>query len=178
MPDAVDLIKDHMKDRRPKFNLFPYLWEQFDISDLGIFVENWELVKFLDDGLSLNEQTNRIPKDKGGIYVYIIRNPNLPQLANYLMYIGKATRSIANSLYVRIYSYYNKFKNGTESRPYIEILMKNWAKYIYIAYIAIDGDNRIDELETRLISTILPPCNHEIPNKDVRKALVGIDAFN
>jgi hypothetical protein len=59
----------------------------------------------MDADKELSDETNRIPNDCGGIYVYVIVSPIIPDGGDYLMYIGKATKTESENLRARIRTY-------------------------------------------------------------------------
>ena len=117
----------------------------------------------------MNPSMNDIPGDKGGIYLFYARSGIIPLNAN-LMYIGRAKITDHQNLKKRVREYYNP-----KNRPRINILIQLWGTYLYVKYLPLEDNRIIEELEKRLINSILPPFNNEIPDKTVRDAVNAFD---
>lgn len=103
------------------------------------------------------EKTSKefIPKDKGGVYTFIIR----PGVANhpdssFLLYVGKA-----KSLQERFLSYFAEKKRVKGGRNHIKHMLRRWEGYIWFCYAPIDDSERIEEVEDDLISALVPAEN-------------------
>ncbi len=90
---------------RMTFILSPELWEKFNLEGINVDYSKWARVKMMDADKELSDETNRIPNDCGGIYVYVIVSPIIPDGGDYLMYIGKATKTESENLRARIRTY-------------------------------------------------------------------------
>jgi len=120
MYDFAEKIKLH----EVEFELVPELWERFRCDGIDLNCITWNETKFLsDDGRTLNEGMNLLPNDKGGIYIFYVKCGILPNISNYLMYIGKADITERNSLRVRCKKYFGEYKSK-EGRPKIQRLVQ------------------------------------------------------
>lgn len=156
------------------FKLYPKLWTEFVINRRELDLLDWTEFKFLnEDGNDFSDQVKNIPNDSGGIYVFIIKNPVLPGVSDYLAYIGRARFTEKHNLRVRCRRYLTQYLNENE-RPKITRLMNYYKDHLYIRYAKVDNNDFIDLLESELINSILPPFNDKIPKKKIRQ---GIDAF-
>ena len=51
-------------------------------------VTNWSSeIKYLNDG-KISDEIRNMPKDKGGLYMFYLKGPNLPFAEYYILYIG------------------------------------------------------------------------------------------
>lgn len=158
------------------FVMVPSYWEDFEVSDLPVDISQWECIKMFDEHCAdLNTQITNIPTQYGGIYVYVIRPPVIPSCGEYIMYVGKATKTPNENLRNRVRSY--KVELGPKyKRDKIHRLFKKWGRYLYVRYLPIsECAATITELEDRLIAALTPPCNPQIRNKGVKNA---VKAFN
>ena len=58
------------------------------------------------------------------------------------------------------------------TRERLHRLFAKWGPYVHVHYLPIDEDKEtIQELETRLIATMIPPCNADIQAKSVKRAV-------
>jgi len=150
------------------FMLNTTLWDSFDTNVLGIISspQSWNEVKMLAPNGKKNPQLNTIPNDRGGIYLLIIKSGILSESHIYLMYIGRAHRTATHNLRKRCSRYPREKK-----RPKIKRLIEQWGQYLYIRYLPLDDDATIDAVERELVKKIQPPCNDDIPDKEIRDAV-------
>lgn len=142
------------------------LWDRCDQGIIESINTNWSEVKFLDYvNNSLHTSMDLLPNDKGGIYVFIAKPNIIPDSHLYILYIGRSRKTQNQNLRKRCSEY---VKDG---RPKILRMIRNWGKYLYIRYLPLDDNSVIEELEKRLINAILPPCNDQIPDKEIREAV-------
>ncbi|OMF34935.1 hypothetical protein [Paenibacillus peoriae] len=165
--DEVDLI-DKMKNTEIKFKLCPELWnkEELDWSEFTFFEK-----KFLnDDVTAMHQSMDDIPSNTGGIYLFFIRPGIIPNF-DYLVYIGRAQYTSGQNLKKRCRSYFQKYP---KERPKINWMIREWGPYLHIKYIELTDNDTIKDLEKKLINSLIPPFNDEIPNKTIKRA---VDAF-
>ena len=176
MATLYDPVQCDLESFQNTYVMGPELWEKFNIDDLEISIANWGCVKMMDDqGVGLNEQTATIPNASGGIYVYIIRPPVIPGCGEYIMYIGKATKTPNENLRRRVRAYKEQFDDDY-TRDKVHRLFFKWGKYVYVRYLPVESTpERIGILEDRLIAALTPPCNPDIRIKSVKRA---VKAFN
>lgn len=145
------------------FILDPHLWDKCGQEIIDSINTTWSEVKFLDESTyTLHESMGFLPNDKGGIYIFIAKPNIIPGSHLYIFYIGRSLITKSQNLRKRCSEYYK------DKRPKVSRMIKNWGKYLYIRYLPLDDNDFISELEKTLINSILPPCNDEIPNKEIK----------
>lgn len=155
-----------ISDSKIHFILHPHLWDKCNQEIIDSIDTCWNEVKFLDDGNNNpHESMDSLPNDKGGIYVFIVKPNIIPDSHLYIFYIGRSLKTHSQNLRKRCSEYYK------DSRPKISRMIRNWGKYLYIKYLPLDDNKTIEDLEKILINAILPPCNDEIPDKEIRAAV-------
>lgn len=176
MADLYDPVRSDPEAFMNHYVMVPELWEKFDISDLDVDISSWGCAKMLNDsGDDINVQTSSIPTEYGGIYVYVIRPPVIPACGEYIMYVGKATKTHSENLRRRVRSYKSQIK-GDYERDKIHRMFYKWGDYIYVRYLPVPaGTDVIGPLEDRLIAALNPPCNPDIRIRSVKRA---VKAFN
>jgi hypothetical protein len=171
METLYDPVKDDLENFQNEFLMSSELWDKFNLEGLDVDFSKWKRVKFMSDSGDLHNDISKIPNQYGGIYVYVIVPPIIPECGAYIMYVGKATKTSTENLRARVRSYKSTFSEETK-RKKLHRLFKKWGKYVYVYYLPVDisaGD--INTLEERLISAFVPPCNSMIPIKTVRDAV-------
>jgi len=162
--DEIDLIQ-RMKSTNISFKLCPDLWklEGLDWSQVTFHEK-----KFLNnDGTEMHESMEDLPAEVGGIYLFYIR-PNILPNSDYLVYIGRAQFTAGQNLKKRCRSYFQKYPN---ERPKINWMIREWGPHLHIRYIELTNNDTIKDLEKRLINSLVPPFNDEIPNKTIKRAV-------
>jgi len=168
--DAFELA-EHIRLHTQEFKLSTKLWSEFDFRGHDTSSLVWKEIKYLNDSNDgFSDEINELPNDKGGIYMYIVKSPVLPHISDYLVYIGRAQYSANHSLRIRCKKYFNEFLRE-EERPLITKMIAYYKKYLYIKFCPINGNDKIIALEAELINALLPPFNHEIPEKKIRAAV-------
>lgn len=171
MATLYDPVKINLQIHTNNFLLSPELWERFNISDLHINYDEWQCAKMINEDGNLNEETSLIPTEYGGIYVYVIRPPVIPNCGEYIMYIGRAQKTDGYNLRTRVRSYKKEFNDDFE-REKLHRLFDQWGQYVYVRYLPVKSTNEeIKILEERLISSFAPQCNAQIPIKTVKQAV-------
>lgn len=174
METLYDPVKTDLQSFSNHFLLSPELWEKFNVSDLHINYDDWKCAKMMNDDGELHEQTLDISSEYGGIYIYVIRPPVIPQCGEYIMYIGRALKKQRYNLKVRVRSYKKQF-GDTYDREKLHRLFNQWGDYVYVRYLPVKSTNdEIELLEERLISAFVPQCNADIPIKTVK---IAVNAF-
>ena len=160
MPDMIDLC-DMIKIHELPFVLNPdNSWQSFDKDKFGSIISNtWYEEKFLDDATgSLNDNLTSLPKDKGGIYIFVAKPNIIPDTHMYILYVGRALSTDSQNLRKRVKTYIK------DTRPRVEKMRKKWGNYLYIKYLPLSDNRMIEELEKELIRVIYPPCNIDYPD--------------
>ncbi|RGI47114.1 MULTISPECIES: GIY-YIG nuclease family protein [unclassified Roseburia] len=172
MGTLYDLVESDLMSYKVNFILSPELWDKFDLEGIDVDYSKWDRAKMIGDDGGISSETNRIPKDCGGIYVYTIVSSIIPNGGNYLMYIGKATKTETENLRARVRSYKKQF-GDKYNRSKLHSLFTKWGDYVYVYYLPMSSTSKdITELEDRLIAAYgRPPCNKEILIKTVKDAV-------
>ncbi len=163
----LDLIRsqDEASSYQQEFILWPTRWENYPAP----IPLNWKSVKF--------EEKNRttIP-EKQGIYAFFVE----PQVADfqtnaYLMYVGETGQDSQNNLRARFGQYFSYKRNEDSDRPHIHRLLNKWDGYLYFYYAEIPHNTmNLDELETMLLDTFLPPYNRRDFSAEVGQIIRGL----
>lgn len=172
MGTLYDPVERDLMSYKVNFILSPELWDKFDLEGIDVDYSKWDRAKMIGDDGGISSETNRIPKDCGGIYVYTIVSSIIPNGGNYLMYIGKATKTETENLRARVRSYKKQF-GDKYNRSKLHSLFTKWGDYVYVYYLPMSSTSKdITELEDRLIAAYgRPPCNKEILIKTVKDAV-------
>lgn len=172
MGTLYDPVESDLMSYKQTFILSPELWRKFDLKGINVDYSKWARVKMIGDDGNISSETNMIPKDCGGIYVYSIVSSIVPNGGNYLMYIGKATKTRNENLRARVRSYKKQFGDNY-NRSKLHGLFTKWGEYVYVYYLPMRSTAKdITELEDRLIAAYgRPPCNKEILIKSVKDAV-------
>lgn len=137
----------------------------FNINDI-----QWNEVKFLNEEGKLHEDMNTIPNNTGGIYTFIIKSDVLPEIAAYLVYVGRAQYSgTSQNLKKRCRSYLKDKRLG------IDTMRRTWGQHLYIRYTALNDNELIRDLEDYLIESLLPVYNSAIRDPIIKAAVKSFD---
>jgi hypothetical protein len=172
MASLYDPINYDLKSFQWEFILCPDLWEKFNTNGINVDYSKWTHAKMMDSSGNLNDETKKIPNCCGGIYVYAVVPPVMPECGSYIMYVGKATKTRTENLRARVRSYKYTFSDPIK-RPKLYKLFHWLGQYVYVYYLPMDATiEDIKEMEDRLIATFgLPPCNVEIQIDTVKAAV-------
>lgn len=175
METLYDPVQNDLGSFRRSFILSPELWKKFNLDGINVDYSKWSRVKMMDSNGDLNPDTNLIPSEYGGIYVYAIAPSLIPGCGTYVMYIGKATKTEHENLRVRVRSYKRQF-GDKYNRTKLHILFTRWGDYVYVYYLPMNsGSSDITELEDRLIAAFgRPPCNKDVRIKTVKEAVEAV----
>ncbi len=167
----IDVVQS-LNDMMWRFCLSTELWELYVGEKHDISFDDGIKIPFFDgDSAKLSEEVKKIPNDKGGIYIYVLENPIVPDTGRYIMYVGRALFTKTENLRARVRSHFYQYKRADENELLIR-LYDNWAKYVYLIYIPMDEDNdTIGRIEDELIVTLTPPCNKKYPSVKIKKKL-------
>ena len=169
--EKVDVVKS-VPEMIWNFFLSPELWELYIKESTKVDFNNIAKIPFFDnDSKKLSKEVRAIPNKTGGIYIYIIENPVMPEAGRYIMYIGRALYTKNENLRKRIQDHYYQYSRGDENERLIR-LYDDWAKYVYVLYVPINKTNEeISNIEKELIVSIAPPCNKDYPSVILGKKL-------
>lgn len=157
-----DLIQTLEKYTINQYKMPVFFWDSFKKdSFLEIFNESsWTTFKYFTPNDTINDASDQIPNNCGGIYLFYVSSSVLPIAHKILIYIGRAKLTIHQNLRKRIKEY-QKLLNDYQ-RPYLSLYFKKYRNYLYISYIPISNCD-ISELEAELIKNHMPPCNIQLP---------------
>ena len=178
MESIYGSIESELQSFKISYILAPELWGKFHtegIDDLDF--SKWKRAKMMDEKGFLSDETNEIPSELGGIYLYSIMPNVIPGCGCYIMYIGMASKTPSENLRYRVRSYKKQF--GDEyTRDRIHNLFVRWGKYVYVHYLPVASNKEIiEELEERLIACFVPPCNSDIRDANVKRAVKAFGEF-
>lgn len=157
------------------YKLHPAMWSRYDLSKIKLQLENWTSIKYLnDDGSDFNSEVEKLPNNKGGLYMFSIYCPIIQGRTEYPAYIGRAQLTEGQNLRKRCKEYFQKYFKENE-RPKITTLFKYWAKDIYLSFLVIDENDDVVDYEKKLINSLLLPFNDEIPEKEFKQAIKAFD---
>ncbi len=179
MSSIYDPIKSEIASFKRQFYLVPELWEKFKFDDLNsVDFSQWKRIKLMDDsGHFLESEIKKIPTKYGGIYIYYIKSGVVSEIDGYVMYVGMASKTTNENLRRRVASYKSELGEGY-TRDRIHNLFNRWGKYVYVHYLPIDASKEIiEELETRLIGCLIPPCNADIQDAVVKRKVKAFAEF-
>jgi len=166
--NEIDIVDNSIPISKVEFILNPLFWNDFndDIKNQLHSVPIWDEAKFLDDRGKINPEMSRLPNKAGGIYLFVAKPNLIPNTHSYLMYVGRAHCSNHQNLRKRCREYIK-----VQKRPKITRMINTWGQYLYVRYLPLTDNDLIDDLESEIISKILPPFNDSIPNKQIRNAV-------
>lgn len=135
-------------------------WKTVNLEVQQLVSGHWEFIKFLnDDCTGINKDISKVPNDKGGIYVFLLKPEVIPTLHTYIMYIGRVRKKQGFSLQRRCKEYL------TDNRVKIAYMREMWGEELYFYYFPLEDDALIEQVERELIRVIIPPCNTQIPDQ-------------
>lgn len=167
----LDLATE-LQNHSVHFVLNPSLWNRFkNVKGVDIKKIKWKETKYLNDkNIRLHDSINNINNRVGGIYLFVIKSNILPNTTEYLVYIGRAQLTNTHNLRIRVKKYIKEYISDKD-RPKVGRMMNYWKNYLFLRYIELKDNDTIVEIEKRLINSLLPPFNDEIPDKKTRKAI-------
>lgn len=173
MDQAAFELGEHIKLRELPYKLSPMLWNKWDL-DLDLSFDKWTSIKFLNvNATGFHKSISKVPNDKGGLYLFYVKCKTITGITEYPFYIGRAQLTKGQNLRKRVREYYTKFYRQDE-RPKITKMFNYWSKELYLAFIEIEENDEIIDLEKKIINSLLLPLNDKIPDK---KLSDGVAAF-
>lgn len=160
MSEINDMCALDIQTHRLNFILNPHnIWQSYNENLRQITESNtWKEIKFLnDDASSLNSDINTVPKDCGGVYVFVLKGGIIPDIHMYIMYIGRVQFTVNQNLNKRLHEYLH------DTRPKIRQMREVWGRDLFIRYLPLNDNSIIKELENELLRVIIPPCNEVYP---------------
>ena len=123
-----------LNNKTVAYSLSRETWFKFDFPDLGVDISfsNWESIKYLNDaGDDLNEDTNAIPNESGGLYLFYVNCEVLSNMTCFPFYIGRAKFTDSQNLRKRVRSYFQKYIKSLE-RPKITKMLNYWKEDLWL----------------------------------------------
>ena len=107
-------------------------WETISDEVREAISAEWQHIKFMNpDGTDINDDISKVPNDRGGVYLFLLKPDIIKGLHRYIMYIGRAKRKKAFSLRKRCVSYIK------DTRPSIAMMRELWGEYLYFFYLLL-----------------------------------------
>lgn len=161
---AFNLGKE-INNKKVLYRLHQPLWT-INLEGLDMSKENWITIKYLNDvGTGLNDQIANVPNNRGGIYMFQIFSPIIPGITEFPVYIGRVQLTDHQNLRKRVREYFK------DERPQIEKMINTWGNELYLSYMILDDNQKIIDLEEKLINSLLLPFNDKIPDKQIYAAI-------
>lgn len=160
MDEIHDMCALDIKTHKINFILNPKnIWQSFNEQLRKVTeTKEWREIKFLnDDASGLNPDIKTVPKNCGGVYVFLVKGAIIPDIHVYIMYVGRVQFTNKQNLRKRLREYLN------DNRPKIRQMRELWGHYLFIRYLPLSDNSLINELEEELIRVIIPPCNDVYP---------------
>jgi hypothetical protein len=163
MPDTIDVVDCYkLGGYKLYFELIPLAWQGFNLNQYAN--NNWSKFKYLNDNCSdINTLINNVPNNIGGIYIFYVCGNVIPDIHNYIVYIGRAQHTVGQNLRKRCKEYWQKYTAKSETRMKIELMMKLYRDVLHIMFLPLDDNENIIQLEAELVKAIRPPFNDDIP---------------
>lgn len=130
-----------------EMHLWPFLWKGYNVRQ----TLRWQDVRFG------KHSRNKVPS-RPGVYAFIVR----PSIANlhigYLMYIGRARKSLRT----RFGEYLTSERNPYKGRPRMATLLHQYEGYLQFRYATLVSPATVTRIERKLIRAFLPPVNEQV----------------
>ena len=161
--------------RKLSYVIHSKIWNKFPIIARDISFKNWNSIKYLNsDGSDYSDDIELVPNNIGGLYLFYVRCPLIVGITEFPFYIGRAQLTNGQNLRKRVKEYFSHFKSDTE-RPKLTKMFKYWGSELYLAFIPLDDNDDIIDIERVLVNSLLLPMNDLIPEKEIKQA---VKAFN
>lgn len=167
---AFDL-GEHINLRKVTYTVSSLVWKKYVVPGIDISFSRWASIKYLNEsGDDYHDDILKVPNDKGGIYLFYAKCPIIPGITEYPFYIGRAKLTEKQNLRKRVKEYYSQYKREVD-RPKIKFMFKYWAEELHLAFLPLNENEQIVDLEKTLINSLLLPMNDQIPDKEIRDAI-------
>lgn len=164
-------LGEEIELRKVEYKLHSDLWGKFSFPGLDLEFSNWTKIKYLNASADAFEiDIENIPDNHGGLYLFYVKCKVISGITEYPLYIGRAQKTQTQNLRKRVKEYFQHYSKDNE-RPRVTRMFKYWAKDLYLAYIIIDENDEIMDLEKQLINSLLLPMNTEIPDAEIKQAI-------
>lgn len=171
MNDSAFLLGEELKLRKVEYKLHRKLWNQFIFPNLDISFKNWVKIKYLNTMANdLHGDVENVPSTTGGLYMFYVKCEIISGITEYPLYVGRAQYTAHQNLKKRVKEYFQKYAKNNE-RPKITRMFKYWDRELHLAYITLEENEGINELEKELINSLLFPMNTKIPDTNISQAI-------
>jgi len=171
MNDSAFLLGEELELRKVEYKLHRAIWNQFNFQNLDLKFENWVKIKYLNaNANALDGQVENVPNGTGGLYMFYVKCEIISGITEYPLYVGRAQYTEHQNLRKRVKEYFQKYSKNNE-RPRITKMFKYWASDLYLAYIPLEENEGINELEKQFINSLLLPMNTRIPDTEISQAI-------
>lgn len=171
MNDSAFLLGEELELRKVEYIFHRDLWNQFNFPELDLSFENWIKIKYLNaDANAVNAEVENVPNNSGGLYMFYVKCEIISGITEYPLYVGRAQFTEHQDLRKRVKEYFQKYARNNE-RPRITKMFKYWASDLHLAYLPLDENDGINELEKQFINSLLLPMNTKIPNMEISQAI-------
>lgn len=175
MNDSAFNLGEEISLKTLKYKLHQTLWLKYDLSTIDLELPKWTTIKYLNEtGTDFHSDIELLPNDSGGLYMFSINCPVIPGRTEFPVYIGRAQFTDNQNLRKRCREYFTKYSR-TDERPKITRMFKYWAKELYLSFMTIEQNAEIIDFEKKLINSLLLPFNDEIPEQEIRQAVVAFE---
>lgn len=165
------LLGEELNNRTVPYKLHSDLWNRFSVPALDLGFSNWEKIKYLNaDADDFDVRVNDIPNDTGGLYLFYVKCKIISGITEFPLYIGRAQCTDHQNLRKRVKEYFQKHSKSKE-RPMITRMFNYWAKDLHLAYVTLEDNDNIIDLEKQLINCLLLPMNDKIPDTEISQAV-------
>lgn len=163
-------LGEEMALRKVSYILYSKQWEKYDLSIIDLNLSNWTTIKYLNDnGSDFHSDLQKVPSDKGGLYMFSIHCPIIIGRTEFPVYIGRALLTEGQNLRKRCKEYFQKYYKENE-RPKITKMIKYWANDLHLSFIVMKENKQLIDYEKKLINSLLLPFNDQIPEKEIKQA--------
>jgi len=137
--------------------LWPFLWEKYD-SQRKL---RWKNVVF-------SKHSRQSVPSRPGVYAFFAR----PAIANmnvtYLLYIGRARKSLRS----RFGNYLTTEKNPYKGRPKMATMLHQYGGYLQFRYAVLKSATTVSKMERKLIRAFMPPVNEQV-EAEIRRVIAA-----
>jgi hypothetical protein len=171
MNDSAFILGEELELRKVEYKLHLGLWNKFNFPNLDLRFDNWTKIKYLNANADdLEADVENVPENTGGLYMFYVKCTIISGITEYPLYVGRAQFSEHQNLKKRVKEYFQKYYKNNE-RPKITRMFKYWASELYLAYITLDENGEINDLEKQFINSLLLPMNTKIPDTEISQAI-------
>lgn len=132
---------------RHQMLLWPVLWKKYNCRK----ILRWKSIVFR------NSSRKKVPS-RPGVYAFLIRPAKASLDVAYLMYVGKATKSLRT----RFGKYLTSERNPYKGRPKMATLLHQYEGYLQFRFATLTSPSTVSRIEKNLIATFMPPVNEEV----------------